>query len=142
MRWLETEKDMGPTVLLWGLLGWGVGIAVFFVSNWLMAVLLGLLTVATLSILLDFIASWRMPAEARCAAEHAVAAFTNSYPDYKLSSVALRAIEDDRFVYSIRYDTPNGSSKPQSRCYFAVTRGIDTNVVELDRKDWWPRGLK
>ena len=143
MRWLETERDMGPFVLLWGALGWGVGIAVFFISNWLMAVLAGLSTVGILSMLVEVVSSWRIPKDTRRAAETAVAAFKSLYPDCKLASVALRAVEENRFVYSLRYDGPrNIRSTPQARRYFAVSRDDDSNVVELENWDWWPRGLK
>lgn len=133
---------MGPSVLLYGCLAWGVGIAVFFVAGWVMAIVAGLAVAASTKVLVDLVASSRISADARLAADKAVDAFTNSYPDYNLSSVALRAIEDDRYVYSIRYEAPNQLSKPQARCYFAVSRGTDTDVVELDKSDWWPRGLK
>ena len=57
-------------------------------------------------------------------------------------SAALRAIEVDRYAYSIRYHAPNQTSRPGSRRYFAVTRETDPIVVELDQCEWWPRGLK
>jgi hypothetical protein len=143
MRWLETEKDMGPSVLLWGALGWGIGIAVFFMSDWVTAIFAGLIAVAITSLLVGLVASWHIPAEARHAADRAVDAFNKLYPNCKLASVALRSIEENRYVYSIRYDGPdNVRSKPQARRYFAVSRDSEPLVDELDKSDWWPRGLK
>jgi len=142
MRWLQIEKDIGPSVVLFGVLGWSVGIAVFLLSDWLTAIFAGCITAVAPPILVDLIASWRIPAEARLDAEKAVAEFTKLYPERTLDSVALRAIEDDRFVYSIRYDEPNVGSMPQQRCHFAVFRGPDGEIIELDPADWWPRGLK
>ena len=142
MRWLEIEKDMGASDLLWVALGWGVGTAVFFVSDWVTAIFGGMLTAIVLSLLADFVVAWHIPKDARRAADKAVAAFANLYPSYKLSNVALRAIEDDRYVFSIRYDAPKEYSTPQVRRYFAVSRKLDSNAVELDERDWWPRGLK
>jgi hypothetical protein len=143
MRWLETENDMsGRPLVLCTLLGLGVGLTVYYLSNFLNALLSGILTVVFISVLSDYLSSWRVPTEARILAEKAIFAFCESYPDFRVRSVALRAIEVDRFVYSIRYDAQNHTSRPGLRRYFAVTRETDPSVVELDQRDWWPRGLK
>lgn len=143
MRSLETEKDMGPSILVWGAICWGIGITAFFFSGWLLAIFLGFVVPSSLIVLLEYVESWRIPPDARQSAELAVTAFEQSYPDYHISSVALRATESDRYIYSIRYVLPSGCrSTPQARRYFAVSRDALAKVDELETIDWWPSGLK
>lgn len=143
MRRLEIESDMsGSSFILWSIIGWGVALIVFFLSNFFNALLAAVPTVLVLKLLNDYCASGRIPTEARLLADKAVLAFGKAYPKSIFRSAALRAIEVDRYVYSIRYDDPNQSSRPGSRRYFAVTRETDPVVVELDPNEWWPRGLK
>jgi hypothetical protein len=143
MRRLEIEGDMsGSSFILWSLIGWGVALTVFFFSSFFNALLAAVLTVGVFKLLNDYRLSWRIPTEARLLADKAVLAFNEAYPKSIFRSAALRAIEVDRYVYSIRYDDPNQTSRPGSRRYFAVTRETDPVVVELDQSDWWPRGLK
>lgn len=143
MRSLETEKDMGPSILAWGVASWALGITAFFLSGWLLAAFIGFIVPSSLIVLLAYVESWRIPREARQLAEAAVTAFKESYPDYQVTSVALRATEPERYIYSIRYDLPSGCrSTPQARRYFAVARDTFARVDELETTEWWPRGTK
>ena len=72
------------------------------------------------------------------AAEQAVAAFQATYPNDEVTSVALRADEDERYVFSLRY----GLGRPTPRRYFAVDK-TDATVTEIsDHGAYRPKGLK
>lgn len=143
MPWLDTERDLSPFEPLWGALALGLGVAIFFVSSLWIAILVTIATVIVIGLLSDLIASIGIPSDARTASKRAVDAFRESYPECRFSNVALRAVESDRFVFSVRFDAPNGVlHEPQARRYFSVPRDNEATIVELNNRDWWPRGLK
>ena len=142
LRWLELERDMSPWLLVWSLIGWGIGIAVYLSEGWVLGVISFFLATGLACLIQEFIGSIRIPTEARCFSNEAVSAFEKAYPDAQITSVALRAIEEERYIFSVRYQSPRQISKPEARLYFAVSRSNNHDVTELDIAEWWPRGLK
>jgi hypothetical protein len=142
LRWLEIEKGMSPWILLWSLIAWGIGIAVYLSYDWFLGVASFVLTMGLIYFTTQFIESLGISAAAKIDANEAVAAFESAYPGDQITSVALRAVEEERYVYSMRYRSPGQISFPEPRRYFAVARTTGKNVIELDTMEWWPRGLK
>lgn len=82
---------------------------------------------------------WRqLPPGAHDAARLALEFFRERYPSEPPTSVAVRAVEPERYIISVRY----GFGMPDPRRYFAVPREGDGEITELRCSDWWPRGLK
>ena len=97
-----------------------------------------ILAAGLVHVVFDALAKRKLSPPIRKGADRAVEAFLDAYPDDELQGVALRAIEADRFVYSLRY----GIGRPGPRRYFGVAK-TGTVVFEIaDGCRYWPRGLK
>jgi hypothetical protein len=64
--------------------------------------------------------------------------FCERFPEERVQSVAVRAIEPGRYVIAVRH----GFGMPTPRSYFAIARPELSNITELSCAEWWPRGLK
>lgn len=142
MDGIEVEHDHGraATVVLSGvacaagIAGWWLadccwGLIAYFVAVWILV---------TMRLLVTSLLQPPLPADASRAVEKALEAFARRYPDDKVTSTAIRAVEPDRIIVSVRY----GTGRPGPRRYFAVSRPRLDTVTELDIKAWWPRGLR
>lgn len=139
MFWIEWEP---PTLWTWPellvLLGsWFVGGNIaWWWDEWLLGDVAA--AVGTLVCFGYFRTVFRLHEGIREALALARSEFQQRYPTEHIKDVALRAVEPERFVFSIRSRMGN----PQPRRYFGVSRMPPDVVEELPRRDWWPRGLK
>src|SRR4051794_6736397 len=117
MVWMEVENETcsGPCAVVAGLLLLAVLPAVWWVAGWeyALAVWLGMLIVAGT---MDWFAlAWRIPSEAKAASRLALAEFKRLHPADEVKGVAVRSVEPERFVFSVRYETSNIVSFPTAR---------------------------
>jgi hypothetical protein len=138
MAWVEVEEDVGAWFYVGCYLAFAAGLAVWWWRGFAagLAIYLGVGCAAVLGrqLWLQMV----LPREARQAARVVLAWFRERYPEERVEGVAVRAIEPQRFVIAVRH----GCGRPTPRRYFAVSRPGLTGITELERADWWPRGLK
>jgi hypothetical protein len=138
MACVEVELNGGPWVLIAGVLGLVCGAAAWWYGDFCsglfayLGVGCGLLLARQL-----WFQAW-LPSDARRASNCVLAWFRQRFPNERVDSVAVRAVEPGRYVIAVRH----GFGIPTPRSYFAVARSDLTNILELPVADWWPRGLK
>jgi hypothetical protein len=144
MVWMQVEGALNPgrfllvcgslqlplVAFVWWYAGWENGLGIWFAT-----------TIAA-GIAGWFVAAWRVPSEARPASKSALAEFKKLHPTDTVVSVAVRAVQPGRFVFSIRYQPRGLIVKPPRRRYFAVTRTDVPFAIELDARDWPVYGKK
>ena len=136
---LEVERDPNPREMqIYLVAGLTLGTFAYLLAG-VWAALATLIVVAgEVHIVFDMLAKRQISPTIREGATRAVAVFRQTYPNDELKSVALRAIETNRFVYSLRY----GIGRPGPRRYFGVAK-TGGDVVEISAGSrYWPRGLK
>jgi hypothetical protein len=144
MVWVETDRKLLRWVDLVACLAFVLGLIVWgfsdFATGFAVYLLVGL-GIATVIVVGVMVREWwlllRLPAEARQGARVVLAWFREEFPEERIDSVAVRAIEPTQYVISIRH----GMGRPTPRRYFAITRPDLTDITELPRAEWWPRGL-
>lgn len=138
MAWVEVEEEFEPWVSIVGTFAFVVGVGVWWYRDFCAgaAAYLGIGFSAFFA--REFWLQMRLPREARRAAKVALARFRERFPEERVESVAVRAIEPERYVIAVRH----GFGRPTPRSYFAVARPGLTDITELSCADWWPRGLK
>jgi hypothetical protein len=138
MFWIEVEEEPASWSDLTCYLAIAVGVAVWWWNDLVTGVMASL-GAATLGVALQVI--WlqiRLPREARRAARVVVAWYQKRFPQEPVASVAVRAIEPDRYVISIRHEV----GQPRIRRYFAIARPDLVDIVELPVAQWWPFRVK
>jgi hypothetical protein len=138
MAWVEVEEELGPWMLLFGYADFAAGLAVWIWYDLVTALVVYLGVLFSVSMLRGLYLQLHLPRAARLAAQRALDFFREQFPEERVKSVAVRAIEAERIVVSVRY----GLGYPTPRRYFAVSLPDLEEIVELDRAAWWPRGLK
>jgi hypothetical protein len=139
---VERETNPGPFVIVVGLVLLPVVPVVWWYGGWRYGLSVWFGTLIVAGIIDWLVLAWRIPSEARAASRLAVAEFKRLYPSNSVVSVAVRAVEPDRFVFSVRYQEAQTISMPPQRRYFAVTRTAQPIVMELDTHDWPVFGVK
>lgn len=139
---VERETNPGPFVIIVGLVLLPVVPVVWWYGGWRYGLSVWFGTLIVAGIIDWLVLAWRIPSEARAASRLAVAEFKRLYPSNSVVSVAVRAVEPDRFVFSVRYQEAHTISMPPQRRYFAVTRTAQPIVMELDTHGWPVFGLK
>jgi hypothetical protein len=144
MVWMEVEHETNPNprVLLLFCLAFPLVPLVWWYSGWVNGFFAWFGVSVAVGMVDSFVAAWRIPPEARGASKLAVEEFRRLHSTDTVKSVAVRAVEPERFVFSVRYETPNTVSFPTARRYFAVSRAEPVTATELAVENWWPRGLK
>ena len=127
----------GREVAIGSTAGCLAGLAGWYWANWRIGLVSYLASILLVGALFDRRRDLA-PSDAERAMELAVAAFTGLYPEDRVDSVALRAVEPDRLVISVRYNR----GMPLPRRYFSVSRSEPYQVVEEDTAEWWPHGLR
>ena len=138
MAWVEVERDQGP----WGLIAGAAGVASGALVWWHRDLWTGFFAYlgAGFAVVLarDVWLQALLPRDARRAAKVVLAWFRVRFPGERVQSVAVRAVEADRYVIAVRH----GFGLPTPRSYFAVARPGLAEIAELPVEEWWPRGLK
>ena len=138
MAWVEVERDEGPWVLVAGAAGVASGAVVWWHRDLWTGVFAYLGVGFAVCLARDVWLQALLPREARRAAKVVLAWFRQRFPGERVESVAVRAVEVDRYVIAVRH----GCGLPTPRSYFAVGRPGLGEIAELPEVDWWPRGLK
>ncbi|MFC1848669.1 hypothetical protein ACFL27_00535 [candidate division CSSED10-310 bacterium] len=134
-----TENDFNPFRLLIIAVTAGIFAAAVFIFT---GPLFGGLTYIILSgflwVVTDYFIMSRFPPDIKPASQAALAAFQADHSDLKVDSIALRADEVERYVFSIRF----GTGRPKPRTYYAVDKESQfaQEIKELER--YWPQDLK
>ena len=116
--------------------------SVLFISNGLGIGLIGFYgTFIVVQGISDVINTALLPSAARIYAEAALRHFKLEYPDAKIINLAVRDMNEERLIISVRYERPGIYSHPTPRVYYAVGRSDQTVTTEEIRR-WWPKGLK
>ncbi len=141
---MEIERELNPgfCVVVSGCLLLPVQTAVWWFAGceWALAVWIDTLLVAGLADRL--VAAWRLPPRAWAASKLTLAEFKRLHPADTVLSVAVREVEPERFVFSVRYQEPVTICDPPPRRYYAVSRIESQTVTELDARDWPVFGIK
>jgi hypothetical protein len=144
MVWVEGDVEFPPWMNFLAGLTFVVMVAVWcFLDTGACALVYAIFSIFPLTfVLVNFLRQFGvlspLPPEARQAAQIVLAWFRKRFPEESVKSIAVRAIEPARYVISIRH----GLGRPTPRRYFAITRPDLTDITELPRAEWWPRGLK
>src|SRR5260221_11400623 len=139
---LEIEKPsvFSPSVL--ALISSSCVGSVLFISNGLGIGLIGFSgTYIVVQGISDVINTVLLPSVARICAEAALRHFKLEYPDAKIINLAVRDMNEEHLIISVRYERPGIHSHPSTRMYYAVGRSDQTVAAEETTK-WRPTGLK
>jgi hypothetical protein len=138
MLWVDVEEESGAWAAIAGVLGLVIGVVVWWYRVLLSGVF-ALLVIWLVAILVNLI--WfqiLLPRDARRAAKNVRSWFRAQFPEERVESVAVRAVDPERYVIVIRH----GFGFPTPRSYFAIARPELEAIAELPASEWWPRGLK
>ncbi len=138
MAWIEVETDTGPWLFVAGGIGLAAGAAVWWLRDFCVGVFVYVCIGGVVLLARQFWLQAWLPRDARLAAKRVLAWFRDQFPDERVDGVAVRAVEQERFVIAVRH----GYGRPTPRRYFAVPRPGPGEITELPVWDWWPRGLK
>src|SRR5262245_47676178 len=119
MAWVDVEEDdRGLWVRIAGITGLVAGAGAWWQHDPCMGCLVffSAVTLITLRRML-WLQLW-LPWEARRAANVVLDWFKNRFPDARIQTVAVRAIEPKRYVIAVRH----GFGSPTPRRYFAIAR--------------------
>ena len=138
MAWVDVEEDGEPWVLIAGVAGLASGAIVWWHRDFCTAFFAYLAVGFAVIIARQLWSQARLPWEARRTANLVLAWFREHFPNERVESVAIRAIEPGRYVIAVRH----GFGMPTPRRYFAIARDDLTEITELPESEWWPHGLK
>jgi hypothetical protein len=142
MRFIDIEDNLNKTLWPATLIGLTLGA----LATWWFGGRSGTIVIAIapafLILAIQFGRIIRLPAEARRAAEHVGRWFEARFPDHQLKSLAVRAVEPERYVISVRCERNGVKSWPTPRRYFAVARSDFGEIIEVPHGQYWGRGLK
>lgn len=142
MAWVEVEEDGKLAMVVAVIVGGAAAIPVWRHTGFWSG-LLAFYAAGTCGMLVyGFVRMLLLPTKARTTAKRVRNWFGEQFPNLRILSVAVRAIEPERYVIAVRYEAPQTRSYPTARRYFAVSGAGGDDVVELPHEDWWPRGLK
>lgn len=138
MAWVEVEREEGPWVLFVGAAALVFIAVVWWYRDFWMGSFAYLGALFVFVLVRDAWLQVLLPRDARRAANVVLAWFRQWFPGERVESVAVRAVEADRYVIAVRY----GFGLPTPRSYFAVARPGLAEIAELPFEEWWPRGSK
>src|SRR6266511_4347637 len=104
MVWMEVEYETNPNpcVLLLFCLAFPLVPLVWWYAGWVNGLFAWFGLSIAVGVVNWFVAAWSIPPEARTAAKLAVEEFKRLYPADTVKSVAVRGVEPERFVFSVR----------------------------------------
>jgi hypothetical protein len=142
MHWVEVEADTDMWSPVAGCVGFVIVAIAWWYGNFWLSLFILYAIVLLIHLTVGFWRSAYLPKDAWYAGMLVEKWFREHFPEKRVESVAVRAVEPQRFVISVRYTERKIVSYPIAREYFAIDRPSLSEVTELPKHEWWPRGLK